>query len=48
MYKRFIEHRVEDALLDTPVVLIAGPRRETTKPLHGTFAGMSSYASEEV
>jgi predicted AAA+ superfamily ATPase len=27
MYKRFIEHRVEEALSDTPVVLIAGPRR---------------------
>jgi predicted AAA+ superfamily ATPase len=27
MYKRFIEHRVVEALSDTPVVLIAGPRR---------------------
>ncbi len=27
MYKRLIEHRVEEALSDTPVVLIVGPRR---------------------
>jgi len=27
VYKRFIEQRVEEALSDTPVVLIAGPRR---------------------
>jgi len=27
MYKRFVEHRVEEALADTPVVLIVGPRR---------------------
>jgi hypothetical protein len=27
MYKRFVEHRVEEALSDTPVVLITGPRR---------------------
>ncbi|MBA8904215.1 ATP-binding protein [Phyllobacterium sp. P30BS-XVII] len=27
MYKRFIEHRAEEALSDTPVVLIVGPRR---------------------
>ena len=27
MFKRFVERRVEEALLDTPVVLIVGPRR---------------------
>ena len=27
MYERFVERRVEEALLDTPVVLIVGPRR---------------------
>lgn len=27
MYDRFVEHRVEEALLDTPVVLVTGPRR---------------------
>lgn len=27
MFKRFVEHRVEEALSDTPVVLITGPRR---------------------
>ncbi|RJT31479.1 ATP-binding protein [Mesorhizobium waimense] len=27
MYERFVERRVEDALADTPVVLIVGPRR---------------------
>lgn len=27
MYKRFVERRAEDALSDTPVVLIVGPRR---------------------
>lgn len=27
MYKRLVEHRVEEALLDTPVVLVVGPRR---------------------
>lgn len=27
MYKRLIEHRVKEALSDTPVVLIVGPRR---------------------
>jgi len=27
MYERFVEHRVKEALSDTPVVLIAGPRR---------------------
>ena len=27
MYGRFVEHRVEEALSDTPVVLIVGPRR---------------------
>lgn len=27
MYERLIEHRVEEALSDTPVVLIVGPRR---------------------
>ncbi|MDR2213019.1 MAG: AAA family ATPase, partial [Pseudomonadales bacterium] len=27
MFKRFIERRVEEALADTPVVLITGPRR---------------------
>lgn len=27
MYKRFVERRAEEALLDTPVVLIVGPRR---------------------
>jgi len=27
MYERFIEHRVEEALSDTPIVLIVGPRR---------------------
>jgi len=27
MFKRFLEHRVEEALSDTPVVLIVGPRR---------------------
>lgn len=27
MYTRFVERRVEEALLDTPVVLITGPRR---------------------
>lgn len=27
MYRRFVEHRVEEALSDTPVVLIVGPRR---------------------
>lgn len=27
MYQRFVEHRVEEALSDTPVVLITGPRR---------------------
>ena len=27
MYERFVELRVEEALLDTPVVLIVGPRR---------------------
>lgn len=27
MYERFVEHRVEEALSDTPVVLIVGPRR---------------------
>ena len=27
MYERFVEHRVKEALSDTPVVLIVGPRR---------------------
>jgi predicted AAA+ superfamily ATPase len=27
VYKRFVESRVEEALLDTPVVLVVGPRR---------------------
>ncbi|MBI1246131.1 MAG: DUF4143 domain-containing protein [Alphaproteobacteria bacterium] len=27
MYERFVEHRAEEALSDTPVVLIVGPRR---------------------
>ena len=27
MFKRFVEHRAEEALSDTPVVLIVGPRR---------------------
>lgn len=27
MFKRFVERRAEEALLDTPVVLIVGPRR---------------------
>lgn len=27
MFERFVEHRVEEALSDTPVVLIVGPRR---------------------
>lgn len=27
MYERFLEHRAEEALSDTPVVLIVGPRR---------------------
>lgn len=27
MYQRFVERRVEEALSDTPVVLIVGPRR---------------------
>lgn len=27
MYERFVEHRAEEALVDTPVVLIVGPRR---------------------
>ena len=27
MYERFVEHRVEEALSDTPVVLVTGPRR---------------------
>ncbi|MBB4525424.1 hypothetical protein ELI38_28550 (plasmid) [Rhizobium leguminosarum] len=27
MYHRFVERRVEEALSDTPVVLIVGPRR---------------------
>ncbi|GAA3100987.1 hypothetical protein GCM10010520_52830 [Rhizobium viscosum] len=27
MYKRFVERRAEEALSDTPVVLIVGPRR---------------------
>jgi hypothetical protein len=27
MYERFVERRAEEALSDTPVVLIVGPRR---------------------
>lgn len=27
MYERFLEHRVREALSDTPVVLVVGPRR---------------------
>lgn len=27
MYERFVERRAEEALTDTPVVLIVGPRR---------------------
>ena len=27
MFKRFVERRAEEALSDTPVVLIVGPRR---------------------
>jgi predicted AAA+ superfamily ATPase len=27
MYERFVEHRAEEALVDTSVVLIVGPRR---------------------
>ena len=27
MYERFVEHRVQEALADTPVVLVTGPRR---------------------
>jgi hypothetical protein len=27
MYERFVERRVEEALSDTPVVLIVGPQR---------------------
>jgi hypothetical protein len=27
MFERFIAHRVEEALSDTPVVLVTGPRR---------------------
>ena len=27
MYERFVEHRAKEALSDTPVILIVGPRR---------------------
>ncbi|MEP7456295.1 hypothetical protein [Phyllobacterium sp. SB3] len=33
MYDRFAEHRVEEALSDTPVVLIVEPRRASKTTL---------------
>ena len=45
MFKRFVERRAEEALSDTPVVLIVGPRRagKTTlvKKMGAKFAGHS-------
>lgn len=39
MYPRFIEHRVRDALADTRVVLISGPRQSGKTTLAEKFAG---------
>lgn len=33
MYKRLVQDRVKEALSDTPVVLIVGPRRSGKTPL---------------
>lgn len=38
MYERFVERRVQDALSDTPVVLIVGPRRAGKTTLVRTMA----------
>ena len=40
MYDRFVAHRIEEALSDTPVVLIVGPRRagKTTLRNVSTFS----------
>lgn len=39
MYPRFIEHRVRDALTDTRVVLISGPRQSGKTTLAEKLAG---------
>ena len=33
MFQRFVERRAEEALADTPVVLIVGPRRAGDRTL---------------
>ena len=39
LYPRLIESRVAEALADTPVVLIAGPRQAGKTTLARSFAG---------
>ena len=39
MYPRFIERRIREALTDTRVVLISGPRQSGTTTLAETLAG---------
>ena len=39
MFKRFVERRAEDALSDTPVVLIVGPRRAGKTTLVKSMGG---------
>jgi len=46
MYKRFVEHRVEEALSDTPVVLITGPRRAGKTTLVQSIAAAWGYQRE--
>jgi predicted AAA+ superfamily ATPase len=38
MYRRFIDGRVKEALADTPVVLIVGPRRAGKPRSRGQLA----------
>ena len=45
MYRCFIEHRTAEALSDTPVVLIAGPRRADKTTL---VQKMGSYGRTHV
>ena len=43
MYQRFVERRVVEALSDTPVVLITGPRRAGKTTLVRTHGGNGSH-----
>ena len=43
LYPRFIEPRIAEALLDTPVVLLAGPRQAGKTTLVCQFAERGLY-----